>query len=595
MGALLADPGRRVLTTYGTALLSSLRRLWEIDCEPHVRARLKRVFARAPQAAGVAIRISHTPEHCRDLAWFLQRYPMQISPEDRAALHQGADAHVDTERRLAELLACRVPPLDIQMAEPARAYQATAVQMLEVVDGLLVGDDVGLGKTVTAIAGMVSPTRLPAVVVCPVQIERQWEQQVRRFLPALTVHRCRGGKPYSLMLEPGTHHRKPDLRADKLPDVLILSYHKLRGWADILAELVRYVVFDECQQLRSPETLIADACRALARRASHRMGLSATPIYNYGEEWFHVIDALRQGALGTREEFVREWCTIGGARHARIKDGEEFGAYLRREGIMIRRTRQEVGRELPELQKILHTIDCDLNVINKMVGDAAALARIILQQQESYRGQLRQAAGEFDQLMRQATGIAKAPYVAEFVKLLVESGEKVVLFGWHREVYSIWLERLKHCGAVMYTGTESPVQKAAAIKKFCEDPHTNVLVMSLRSGAGVDGLQGFVRTVVFGELDWSPGVHEQCVGRVHRDGQDDPVVGYFMVSEEGADPSMVEVLGVKKEQIEPVRNPSANLVERIETGEDHIKKMARDLLLRRGETIPEPTDTEVAA
>jgi hypothetical protein len=43
--------------------------------------------------------------------------------------------------------------------------------------------------------------------------------------------------------------------------------------------------------------------------------------------------------------------------------------------------------------------------------------------------------GDFDWKMRQATGIAKAPYVAEFVKLLLESEQKVVLFGWHRDVY----------------------------------------------------------------------------------------------------------------------------------------------------------------
>jgi hypothetical protein len=49
-------------------------------------------------------------------------------------------------------------------------------------------------------------------------------------------------------------------------------------------------------------------------------------------------------------------------------------------------------------------------------------------------------------LLRQATGIAKAPFVADFVRLLVESGEKVLLYGWHREVYSIWRDKLKDLG-----------------------------------------------------------------------------------------------------------------------------------------------------
>lgn len=55
-------------------------------------------------------------------------------------------------------------------------------------------------------------------------------------------------------------------------------------------------------------------------------------------------------------------------------------------------------------------------------------------------------------MMRQATGIAKAPYVLEFVRMLVESGESVMLYGWHRDVYNIWLERLAEFNPVMYTG-----------------------------------------------------------------------------------------------------------------------------------------------
>ena len=41
------------------------------------------------------------------------------------------------------------------------------------------------------------------------------------------------------------------------------------------------------------------------------------------------------------------------------------------------------------------------------------------------------------------------------------------------------------------------------------DGDARVLMMSLRSGAGLDGLQEVSHTAVFGELDWSPGVHRQ--------------------------------------------------------------------------------------
>jgi superfamily II DNA or RNA helicase len=344
-------------------------------------------------------------------------------------------------------------------------------------------------------------------------------------------------------------------------------------------------VFDECQALRSPGTLIYHAAKLVGMRARKRLGLSATPIYNYGNEFHHVVDVVAPDSLGTFSEFIREWCTPMSNGRARISDTEPFGAYLRREGIMLRRTRADVGREPPALSKIVHEVDADAVSIDAAAGDAARLARIIVSRSESYRGESMQAAAEFDALMRQATGIAKAPYVSQFVAMLLESGEPIVLFGWHRSVYAMWNEALADHSPIMYSGSESPKQKSEAIARFTRG-ESKLLIMSLRSGAGVDGLQGYCNTVVFGELDWSPGVHEQCIGRVHRDGQDAPCSAYFLIAEDGSDPIIAEALGVKREQIEGVRNPNSALVERVNTGEANIQRLAREYLQRRGFDVP---------
>ncbi len=574
------------MNSYGSVTHAGGR--WIIRCEPHIRARLKRVFPRAPVTAAEKIILTDTPENSRELEWFLQRYPMEIvAPEAAQRLQAQAADHRDTETRLADLLAARCPPLQIELAEPPRQYQVFAAQMLQIKRGLLLGDDLGIGKTVSAICAMVLPENLPAVVVCPAHLPRHWERAINRFAPALKVHRVREGKPYPLIRQP--RGRQKDLFSDRLPDVIIVSYHKLRTWAPVLCEIARLVVYEECQQLRNPGSAIYEACKTMAGRAQLRLGLSATPIFNYGSEFYWVVDCLLPDALGSREEFVREWCGAQGGDKARIADAVEFGGYLRREGIMLRRTRAEVGRELPSLTKIPHTIDADTGVLEKAEGDAMRLAKIILAHNETFKGQKMLAAGEFDALMRQATGVAKAPFVAEYVRLLCESGEKVVLFGWHREVYSIWQEKLKDLQPVLYTGSESEAQKDAAAQRFINDDDCRLMIISLRSGAGLDGLQKVCRTAVFGELDWSPGVHEQCMGRVHRDGQADPVMAYFLISDQGSDPIVANVLGVKREQIEGVRNPDAGLIERLEISEHHLQRLARDFLERRGEAAPEST------
>lgn len=564
---------------------------WLIDGEPFVRARLKRVFPRLPQSAGARLRLSASPENTRELRWFLQRYPMTVDRTD--IMDDLAEQHIRAEQAFEALMAGYAAMEPVALAEPAREYQAFAAQMLKLKGGLLLADDLGLGKTVSGICPMVDPVNLPALVVCPAHLPRQWAKMIKRFAPHLRTHVLKTGKPYDLAPK-RRGKQQIDLLPPALPDVIITSYHKLRGWAETLRGQVQYVVFDECQALRSPGTEIHKAAVHVAGGARVRLGLSATPIYNYGSEFFHVINVLVPDALGEHDEFIREWCTPQPGGKSRLNDPTEFGAYLRREGIMLRRTRKDVGRELPELSKVVHEVEADEAALDALKSDAVALAKIVLAHNERFRGEKMQAAGEFDALMRQATGIAKAPYVAEFVKLLLDSGEPIVLFGWHRNVYDIWLEALKAYSPVLYTGTESATQKDEAVRKFLAG-EAKVLIMSLRSGAGVDGLQGYCHNVVFGELDWSPGVHEQCMGRVHRDGTEDPCNAYFLVSESGADPIMAEVLGVKREQIEAVRNPDAALAERIDTGENSLRRLAREFLARRGEAVPLANVTSIAA
>ncbi len=111
--------------------------------------------------------------------------------------------------------------------------------------------------------------------------------------------------------------------------------------------------------------------------------------------------------------------------------------------------------------------------------------------------------------MRLANGITKAKYVSDFFKMLLEAGESVVLYGWQHAVYEIWMEYLKKHNPVKLTGAENNKEKEKNKQKFLEG-ETNIIIISLRAAAGLDGLQYRANINVFGELDWSPGVHSQC-------------------------------------------------------------------------------------
>ena len=576
------------MKTYGTIALEKGK--WVLDPRPDVVIKLKRFFPKVSRRAHGKIRLSSTPDVCRDLAWFLARYPLEWSnEEDRRTLENAANEQRERESLVEELLAGRTQPQEFELALPPREYQRVAADMCLQLGGLLLADDLGLGKTCSAIAVLSDPRARPALVVCPTHLPKQWQAEIQRFCPKLRVHILTAGKPYDFRKPKTSRKRVPDGQlllptATDTPDVIISNYHKLSGWADTLAPIVRSVVFDEVQELRrGSESAKGSAALHIAEQATIRLGLSATPIYNQGGEIWNVMQGIRPWALGTREEFHEEWCSgVDQNGRAKVEDPQAFGLYLRDNGLMLRRTRAEVGRELAALTRIPHFVDCDEDRVRSVESAANELARTILAAGgETVKGQKFRASEELSNLVRQATGIAKAPYVADFVRLILETGEQVVLFGWQREVYSIWQERLKYFAPTLYTGSESPTEKDRAKQAFVAGD-SRVLLMSLRSGAGVDGLQHCCRTTVHGELDWSPAVHEQCDGRVHRDGQKEPVMAYYLISEEGSDPIVADVLGVKRSQVDGIRNPEQELVEKL-TGSDgsHIRRLAESYMQRK--------------
>jgi SNF2 family DNA or RNA helicase len=542
---------------------------WQISCAAYVRTKIRRLFPEVAQWASDTISLSDNIENCRDLLWFIDRYPMDV--DDIEYLRSRSQEHVIQNEQIITLLDSQRHHREFKLAKPAREYQQVAASLLMVVKGLLLADDVGLGKTASSICAMCLPENLPALVVTLTHLPTQIQKQLSIFAPELKTHILKSGKPYPL-----SSGEIGSLKYQPFPDVIICNYAKLNGWAELLKGVIRYVVFDEIQELRTGEgSLKYQAAQHIASGAILKIGLSATPIYNYGAEFFNVVDILRPGCLGSKAEFLREWCIDD----KKIRDTKAFGEYLRDEGIMLRRTRADVSRELPPVDKIHQYIESDVEVLDRIKGNATELAKIILASHQEFKGQKFRAVEEFNILMRQATGIAKAPYVAEFVSLLIESGQSVVLYGWHREVYSIWLERLAQYHPVMYTGTESVKEKDRSKAAFLNE-ESKLFIISLRAGAGLDELQYHptCASIVFGELDWSYGVHEQCIGRLYRDGQTKNIAAYFLIAESGSDPIMADVIGIKRGQIEGVRDPNAALFEKLNVDGDGIKKMAESYL-----------------
>ncbi len=545
--------------TFGTLSLQGDQ--WVLaDVPPHVAIRLKHLFPRVPKTQVSPFHFPNDESHCADLAWFESRYPLLMTKAGRRALMAGEKRYVETQNRMEEILR---PGFEVKTCaglregQQVRPYQGQAAELVMMRKSLLLGDDVGLGKTYSAIWLCLQLGTVPAAVVVQTHLQSQWAVKFGEF-STLRVHCIKGTQPYNL----------PEA------DVYIFKYSQISGWIDTYKDgFFKTVIFDEIQELRTgQESAKGKAAKELCNYATYRLGLSATPIYNYGFEIWNILHVLDETVLGDKYEFIREWCRDD----RQVKDPEALGSYLKDQNILLRRTKRCVGQQMPPLNSIIEYVDPD----EKALKDVEQLARQLAMRTQTGSFMERGRAGQqLDLLLRHATGVSKAAAVASYVRILADNGVPVLLVGWHRDVYGIWLRELAAYKPVMFTGSESEKQKNEAVRAFVAG-ETNIFIMSNRSGAGLDGLQFRCSTLVIGELDWSPKVHEQIIGRLDREGQQEQITAIYMISEDGSDPPMVELLGIKMHQSTGIVDPGRQF-EAKHSDKSRIQALAAQYLTKK--------------
>ena len=553
---------------YGTLSYNARRKCWVIRGDPSVTELAKRLFPGSDAKRGEARFTAHR-RIIGDVNWLMLRYPLQVVPRDQArwrqALSQARDYY--REREKARVLTMAPQPSPAVFAGELRPFQQAGLHWLLLTPRALLADEMGLGKTVQALACAAQEGVFPLLIVPPSHLCRNWQSETLRFL------RIRGREPRVHIIKGLTPYPLPEA------DVYILHYLLLRGWKQALPQMnFHTVIFDEVQELRRTGTEKYSAASLLSESCQRVMGLSGTPIYNYGSEIWNVINILDYHFLGDWETFTREWCSGYGNRI--VQKPELLGDHLRREGLMLRRTKQEVLPELPEKRRLVQEIDADDALYVHLMAPVweklyrwrqdqalSASARAILEDQIS-------------QEARQATGLAKAPYVCQFVKALVNAGEKVLLFAHHHAVMDVYKKELKSERPVFITGRETAAQKEDAADRFMLGK-TDLCVVSLRAASGLN-LQR-ATCVVFGELDWSPAVHSQAEDRAHRMGQRDSLLCYYLVSPRGSDRDMQEALGLKVSQFQLLMGDRAQSQALSQAGANYARQHVEKLVLQMNE------------
>ena len=433
-------------------------------------------------------------------------------------------------------------------------FQRAGVRYLLERRRAFLADEQGLGKTIEAIAAVEHDGAYPAIVVCPASLKRNWERELRHWVPHRQVQLLSG--------------RGGVLAA---AEVTIVNYEIVAGRLEGLRSLApRALVLDEshyCKNGKAKRTRAVARLAAAVPESGLVLALTGTPVMNRASE---LIAQLR--ILGRLREFGS-----GRAFDERFRgpDAHQRLHWHLRARCLARRVKADVLPQLPAKRRSIVPIELD-NDVEYRLAEQDVVAWLRSQPLDLRELDARVAAalraerlvrlGALKLLAARGKQRAALTWIHDFLA----SGERLVVFARHREIQHGIVERFPR--ALHLLGSDSPAERDRTLAAFQapDTPSNQLIVCSL----GVAG-QGLTLTrashVAFLELDWTPATHDQAEDRCHRIGQSAAVNAWYLLAAETIDETIATLLERKRAIVAAVTDG------REEDGEAVIDAVVREL------------------
>lgn len=380
-----------------------------------------------------------------------------------------------------------------------RKYQKEGVRLIFYFKGrCLLADEMRLGKTIQVLywLNLIRPKLV--IVVCPSIAKWEWASQAKEHINKKTEV-LKGQRLY---------------RTNS--NFLIINYDILNHWKEYLVGLrPDVVVFDECHYLKGRKTLRFKAAKRLATQRKYLIGISGTPATNRPVELFNIVSLIKPKMFKSFWKYAFRYCRpkhtpwgwdFSGASHI-----DELSEKLRK-NLMIRRTRKEVWKELPEKDR--RTIPLDI----KNYKEYEEARDNFIEWLRKKNPKKVKSAMRAEALVR----IGKLAHLAAELKLdecikwiedfLDKTDDKLVVFGIHKNILRPLYEKFKKI-SVLVDGSVKGWKRKDVQDKFQTNKKTRIFFGNIIAAGTAISLSK-AGAVAFIELDRVPGNHTQAEDRM---------------------------------------------------------------------------------
>ena len=451
------------------------------------------------------------------------------------------------------------PEVPAGLTAELRDYQLEGFAWLSLLHdhglGGILADDMGLGKTVQTLALIVRARekarevaheaaqdaaegagpagRPPFLVVAPASVVGVWRSEAARFAAGLDVR----------VIDATRARRRTEL-SDEVAgaDVVVTSYALLRLDADDYAGLGwDGLIVDEAQFAKNRTTQVHDALGRI--RAPFRLAITGTPVENSLDDLWALLSLTAPGLFPSpvsfREHFTKP-LTRGVAPHRMALLQRRIRPFV------LRRTKEQVVRELPPKQEQVRTIELlpehrtlydavlqrerkkVLGLLDDVREPGMDRGRFIVFRSLTLLRMLALDPAIVDEEQHAGVASSKLHALLEDLDRVLGEHHRVLVFSQFTSFLDRVGEALTERG-VDHVRLDGTTRRRDEVVERFRSGGAGVFLLSLKAG-------GFGLTLTEADyvflMDpwWNPAAESQAVDRVHRIGQESSVLVYRMVA-----------------------------------------------------------------
>lgn len=491
-----------------------------------------------------------------------EEYNLTISDDASKLIESNREANENAKRIAEAAIADSIATdtdVEVAISDKLYPFQRAGVAYSLTHPRTLIGDEMGLGKTRQALSSIEMQNAYPCLVVCPATLKHNWAHEIKMLLPHRSYQVYQG--------------RNGGIPVPMESDYLIINYQILESWAPYLPKLGGLVV-DESHYIKNPKASRTATIKAITLgvwehdktdgrkvmvsppklpKDAPALFLTGTPVLNRPREIVEPLVCLghlvpEKGRDNSVGKFLYRYCgpAKGWGGHMTFNGASnevELNQWLR-QTCMVRRRKVDVLTELPpkiRAPMFIALSDSAQRLYLKLAEEGAEKA-----------AESRAEAIVYLNALRDAIGKAKIEQALEWSIDTLESTDKsLIIFADHIKVQKALIAGLENAGYYVthILGGESSI--AEEQKRIFQAGESRVIVLSL-SAAREGHTLTKAHDVLFVELGWNPGTHNQAEDRAHRIGQDEPVTAWYLIAQDTIDEWTYELIESKRAVVNAV-------------------------------------------